>query len=50
MCEDNNVIEYLKSYERGDKLDDFLFKMSDIYPTSQNFLEFIKIIFILFHS
>lgn len=50
MCEDNNVIEYLTSYKRGDKLDDFLFKMSGIYPTSQNFLEFIKIIFTFFHS
>lgn len=46
-----NVISHLKTFKRGEiDLDQFLFCMNDIYELSHHFIEFNKLVCVLFNS
>jgi hypothetical protein len=51
MCDDNkNVADHLKTFKDIFSQHDFLLRIKDIYPCSNDLIEFMKIIFILFHG
>lgn len=50
MCADKNIADYLKMFKDIVSLHDFLLKIQEIYPCSNDLIEFMKMIFILFHG